>query len=74
MLPPKAQAEERIGVMWLRRFFDDEAGTSAIEYGLIAALVSVASITALANTGTSAETLFGTLPPLLNAFQGATGP
>ncbi|MGF1594096.1 MAG: Flp family type IVb pilin [Kiloniellaceae bacterium] len=38
---------------------EDESGTAAIEYGLIAALVSVAAITALAFAG-------GTLDLLLN--------
>ena len=33
--------------MMLRGFITDESGATAIEYGLIAALVSVAAITAL---------------------------
>jgi pilus assembly protein Flp/PilA len=60
--------------MWFRNLRGDEAGTSAIEYGLIASLVSVAAIMALVATGNSAETLFGTLPPILNAFRGSGGP
>lgn len=40
------------------RFLDDESGATAIEYGLIAALVSVAAITALTLVGTNLETLF----------------
>lgn len=31
----------------LKRFYDDDSGATAIEYGLIAALVAVAIITAL---------------------------
>lgn len=36
----------------------DESGATAIEYGLIAALVSVAAITALTEMGSSLRTLF----------------
>lgn len=39
-------------------FVRDESGATAIEYGLIAALVSVAAITALQSLGTSLETMF----------------
>ena len=39
-------------------FFRDEEGATAIEYGLIAALVSVAAITALGNMGNSLEAMF----------------
>ena len=42
----------------LLRFIDDESGATAIEYGLIAALVSVAGITALQSLGTSLTSLF----------------
>ena len=40
------------------RFVEDESGATAIEYGLIAALVGVAIITALTSLGTSLDTLF----------------
>lgn len=36
----------------------DESGATAIEYGLIAALVSVAAITALSEMGSSLEAMF----------------
>ena len=42
----------------LLRFIDDESGATAIEYGLIAALVSVAGITALQSLGSSLTSLF----------------
>ena len=42
----------------LRRFLNDETGATAIEYGLIAALVSVALITILGTLGTSLEDTF----------------
>ena len=36
----------------------DESGATAIEYGLIAALVSVAAITALTEMGSSLKAMF----------------
>ncbi len=45
----------------LKRFIGDESGATAIEYGLIAALVSVAAIGALTTMGTSLQTMFGTV-------------
>lgn len=45
------------------RFFgeilSDESGATAIEYGLIAALVSVAAIGALSAMGSSLQAMFG---------------
>lgn len=40
------------------RLFKSEEGATAIEYGLIAALISVAAITAMSALGTSLSTLF----------------
>lgn len=42
----------------LNRFTGDESGATAIEYGLIAALVSVACIVALTSVGTSVAGVF----------------
>ena len=42
----------------IRNFIDDESGATAIEYGLIAALVSVAAIAALSALGTSLREIF----------------
>ena len=36
----------------------DEQGATAIEYGLIAALIAVAAITAMSNLGTQLNTTF----------------
>ena len=48
----------------------DESGATAIEYGLIAALVSVAAITALTQMGSSLRTMFTTVSNELgNAVQ-----
>ena len=40
------------------RFLHDEAGATAIEYGLIAALISVIIVTAVTLVGTNLETTF----------------
>ncbi len=42
----------------LKKVRKDESGATAIEYGLIAALVSVAAIGALTAMGTSLNTMF----------------
>ena len=47
------------------RFVQDESGATAIEYGLIAALVAVAIITAL---GTMKNSLTGTFNKVANAL------
>ncbi len=41
-----------------KQFVEDESGATAIEYGLIAALVSVAAITALSAMGDSLSAMF----------------
>ena len=43
----------------LRSFLKDESGATAIEYGLIAALVSVAAIGALTGLGNALVDIFG---------------
>ncbi|MEL7047937.1 MAG: Flp family type IVb pilin [Pseudomonadota bacterium] len=42
------------------RFMKDESGATAIEYGLIAAIVGVGIITALGDLEAALSTLFGT--------------
>jgi pilus assembly protein Flp/PilA len=42
----------------IRNLIADESGATAIEYGLIAALVSVAAVVALENTGTSLSAMY----------------
>ena len=46
-------------MMILIRFFKEEDGVTAIEYGLIAALIAVAIITVVTNIGTGLNTVFG---------------
>ncbi|MCH8035680.1 MAG: Flp family type IVb pilin [Proteobacteria bacterium] len=50
-----------------KHFCDDESGATAIEYGLIAALVSVAAIGALTTMGESLQTMFGTVSNSMSA-------
>ncbi len=45
----------------LNRFAKDESGATAIEYGLIAALIAVVIITALRAIGTNLNTAFTTI-------------
>jgi pilus assembly protein Flp/PilA len=47
------------------RFCRDEKGATAIEYGLIAAGISVAIITVLSSLGTSLNTTFTTVQTAL---------
>lgn len=42
----------------VRRFFKDESGATAIEYGLIAAGISIAIIVAVNGLGTNLNTKF----------------
>ena len=43
---------------FINKLFRDESGATAIEYGLIAALIAVAAITAFTAVGTSLGTTF----------------
>ena len=49
-----------------RSFVRDESGATAIEYGLIAALVSVAAITALTAMGSSLDAMFTSVSSTLD--------
>ena len=55
----------------LRSFLQDESGATAIEYGLIAALISVAAIAAMGAMGDSLQTLFNTVAGELNNAAGS---
>jgi pilus assembly protein Flp/PilA len=46
---------------FVTRFLKDESGATAIEYGLIAALVAVVLVTALTAMGTSLKSTFTTV-------------
>jgi len=48
-------------IMGFHKFLKDESGATAIEYGLIAALIAVVIITAVTAVGTSLSTTFSTI-------------
>jgi pilus assembly protein Flp/PilA len=43
----------------IKKLFKNENGATAIEYGLIAALIAVAAITAMTSLGTNLSNTFG---------------
>ena len=45
---------------FIKKLFREEAGATAIEYGLIAALFAVAAITAMQGMGNELQTTFNT--------------
>ena len=51
---------------FVTRFLKDESGATAIEYGLIAALIAVVLVGALTLVGTSLETTFGEIQTALD--------
>ena len=53
----------------LKELFADESGATAIEYGLIAALVSVAAIAALQALGGSLNSIFSTVSTTLDSAE-----
>jgi pilus assembly protein Flp/PilA len=50
----------------LKSFLRDESGATAIEYGLIAAGISVAIITVVGQLGTKLDSTFGSVKNALN--------
>ena len=51
--------EERMTI--LKNFLKNDSGVTAIEYGLIAALIAVVIITAVTSVGTNLSTTFTTI-------------
>jgi len=58
----------------LNTFISDESGATAIEYGLIAALVSVAAVVALQGLGSSLQNMFTTVSTTLNTAVASSTP
>ena len=56
----------------IKRFIVDESGATAIEYGLIAALVSVAAISALQAMGGSLDEMFTSVSGTLDGAVGGS--
>jgi pilus assembly protein Flp/PilA len=61
-------------VLATRNFLNDEEGVTAIEYGLIAALVAVAVVVAVTAIGTQLDTLFKKIADCLKSPKGALCP
>jgi len=55
------------------RFFQDESGVTAIEYGLIAALISVVCITAMTTAGTQLNAVYTSISGHLATALGGGG-
>jgi pilus assembly protein Flp/PilA len=51
---------------FIRKMLKNEKGATAIEYGLIAALIAVAAITAMGNVGTSLNRTFNNVSTSMN--------
>jgi len=51
---------------WLKRIFEEDDGVTAIEYGLISALIAVVIIAALSLVGTELGTTFTTIQGALS--------
>jgi pilus assembly protein Flp/PilA len=49
----------------VRKMFADKEGATAIEYGLIAALIAIAAITAMGQVGDRLSALFGAIAAAL---------
>jgi pilus assembly protein Flp/PilA len=56
------------------RFLKDESGATAIEYGLIAALISVALIAGATTLGTTLNDTFDSLSDKLSTANAKTAP
>lgn len=61
-------------MQFLKNLFADESGATAIEYGLIAALIAVACITTLTAVGGELENTFGKVNTSLNTANNSTTP
>lgn len=55
------------------RFLNDENGATAIEYGLIAALIAVVIIGAVSALGTSVSSTFDTISGALSSATSSVG-
>ncbi|MDH3563683.1 MAG: Flp family type IVb pilin [Gammaproteobacteria bacterium] len=56
---------------FIKAFLNDESGATMIEYGLVAALVSVAAIIALQVLGAELQKIFNTVSSYLASASGS---
>ena len=66
MYPMKQKA-----ILTFRRFVRDELGATAIEYGLLAALLGVALVTAMSGLGNQMKTTFNTTSSSMSSANAA---
>jgi len=57
---------------FIKAFLKDESGATMIEYGLVAALVSVAAILALKALGSELQVIFNTVSSYLASASGSS--
>ncbi len=60
-------------VDWMKRFLSEEEGVTAIEYGLIAALIAVVIIAAIGMVGTELGSTFTTIQTAVSNANGGGG-
>lgn len=58
----------------IRKIFGNKKGATAIEYGLIAALIAVAAIAAMSGLGNNLKKTFGTVSSSMVTEEGETAP
>ncbi len=58
---------------FIKKLFREETGATAIEYGLIAALIAVASIVAMGNLGSELSDTFETTQGKMDTANKAAG-
>jgi pilus assembly protein Flp/PilA len=65
---PDALSQKETIMQAIKKFINDEAGVTAIEYGLIAALIGVAIIVGAGLLGTNLNGLFDKIAVKVGAF------
>jgi pilus assembly protein Flp/PilA len=58
-------------MFFIRKFFKDESGATLIEYGMVAALLSIAAIIALQALGSQLQIIFNTVSSYLYSSSGS---
>ena len=71
--PDGTPTEQRDLEFPMLRFLNDENGATAIEYGLIAALIAVVIIGAVSALGTSVSSTFDTISGALSSATSSVG-
>ena len=59
---------------WIRSFSKDKEGATAVEYGIMVALIAVVIIVTVALLGASLNTIFGTVQNCIGTAAGGTSP